>query len=91
MGNQDSKETTPPVQPDTNRSAENPSSGQPGMNGAVEVRTPDPDAPLTTLEFGKGVNETLMGYCPVSNKIEPCVWFIEPADNSDPAKIRISF
>ncbi|GFP94457.1 hypothetical protein PHJA_001590100 [Phtheirospermum japonicum] len=70
---------------------ENPSAGQPSMNGAIEVRRPDPDVAFTILEFGNGDNETLVGHCPVSNKIEPCTWRIQPARDLDPAKIRIEF
>ncbi|KAH6790900.1 hypothetical protein C2S51_005906, partial [Perilla frutescens var. frutescens] len=49
--------------------------GSSGMNGAEKVRRPDPSLDLSLIEFGKSENdEVLAGYCPVSDKIEPCDW-----------------
>ncbi|KAL0413684.1 UNVERIFIED_CONTAM: hypothetical protein Sradi_1570100 [Sesamum radiatum] len=68
----------------------------PGMNGAVEVRRPDPPAvDVSVFEFGSVAASadkvTLAGYCPVSDELEPCRWEILPASGSDAPQFRVVF
>ncbi|KAL7126156.1 hypothetical protein ABFS83_14G166600 [Erythranthe nasuta] len=70
--------------------------GVPGMNGAVEVRRPDPPAvDVSVFEFGSVAASadkvTLAGYCPVSEELEPCRWEILSASGSDAPQFRVVF
>ncbi|CAI9095488.1 OLC1v1031452C1 [Oldenlandia corymbosa var. corymbosa] len=71
------------------------SSEVPGMNGAVEVRRPNPPPDITVFEFGSVAASadkvTLAGYCPVSDDLEPCRWEILPASGSEAPQFRVVF
>ncbi|KAL0407756.1 UNVERIFIED_CONTAM: hypothetical protein Sradi_1710000 [Sesamum radiatum] len=67
------------------------SSCAPGMNGAVEVRRPNPPVDVGVIAFGSGGKEVLSGYCPISTAIEPCTWKVLTPVVPNPPKIRIVF
>ncbi|KAI3454088.1 hypothetical protein Pfo_010751 [Paulownia fortunei] len=76
----------------TSKDDNNEPTGAPSMNGAMEVRQPNPPPlDVTNLAFGSRDKETLSGYCPVSHSIEPCTWKVLPVRYPKPAKIRIVF
>ncbi|KAL4325282.1 hypothetical protein GQ457_11G021360 [Hibiscus cannabinus] len=63
-----------------------------GMNGAVEVPRPES---VTVFEFGfvaaTADKVTLVGFCPVSDDLEPCRREILPANGSDAPQFRVVF
>lgn len=71
-----------------------PAAEVPGMNGAVEVPRPPPTN-ITVFEFGSvfasADKVTLVGYCPVSDDLEPCRWEILPASAPDAPQFRVAF
>ncbi|XP_050376520.1 uncharacterized protein LOC126793930 [Argentina anserina] len=85
----DSKAETKPSNPDP-KPVE-----VPGMNGAVEVPRPAAAAKVTVFEFGSVAASsdkvTLVGYCPVSEELEPCRWEILSASGSDAPQFRVVF
>ncbi|PPS17677.1 hypothetical protein GOBAR_AA02900 [Gossypium barbadense] len=64
----------------------------PGMNGAVEIPRSES---VTVFEFGSVAatadKVTLAGFCPVSDKLEPCRWEILSAKGSDAPQFRVVF
>lgn len=76
----------PQIQPES-KSTSDPKSA-PGMNGAVEVPRREN---ITVFEFGSAEAATLVGYCPVSDELEPCRWGVQPASGSDAPQFRVIF
>ncbi|GLU05456.1 hypothetical protein SLE2022_225570 [Rubroshorea leprosula] len=80
------KQQTQPVSKPT-ESTSNPKP-VPGMNGAVEVPI---RGSVTVFEFGTAEAATMVGYCPVSEELEPCRWGILPASGSNAPQFRVIF